>query len=113
LEFALWIRAFGDRVRSGRTSNTFTLVVLSLAMLRFPFRSILECKISSHLFLHTPAASLTCNPFLDTKLASKSRPIQNLVLESEVLKKKITCIRVLLMNKEAYYLQVYIDKYHM
>jgi hypothetical protein len=35
------------------------------------------------------------------------------MLESEVLKKKITCIRVLLMNKGAYYLQVYIDKYHM
>jgi hypothetical protein len=35
------------------------------------------------------------------------------LLESEVLKKKITCIRVLLMNKGAYYLQVYIDKYHM
>jgi hypothetical protein len=35
------------------------------------------------------------------------------VLESEVLKKKITCIRVLLMNKGAYYLQVYIDKYHI
>jgi hypothetical protein len=34
------------------------------------------------------------------------------LLESEVLK-KITCIRVLLMNKGAYYLQVYIDKYHM
>jgi uncharacterized protein YaaW (UPF0174 family) len=30
-----------------------------------------------------------------------------------VLKKKITCIRVLLMNKGAYYLQVYIDKYQM
>jgi hypothetical protein len=36
-----------------------------------------------------------------------------LVLESEVLKKKITCIQVLLINKGAYYLQVYIDKYHM
>jgi hypothetical protein len=35
------------------------------------------------------------------------------LLESEVLKKKITCIRVLLMNEGAYYLQVYIDKYHM
>jgi hypothetical protein len=34
------------------------------------------------------------------------------MLESEVLK-KITCIRVLLMNKGAYYLQVYIDKYNM
>jgi hypothetical protein len=30
-----------------------------------------------------------------------------------VLKKRITCIRVLLLNKGAYYLQVYIDKYHM
>jgi hypothetical protein len=30
-----------------------------------------------------------------------------------VLKKKITCIRVLLMNEGAYYLQVYIDKYHI
>jgi hypothetical protein len=35
-----------------------------------------------------------------------------MLLESEVLK-KITCIRLLLMNEGAYYLQVYIDKYHM
>jgi hypothetical protein len=27
--------------------------------------------------------------------------------------KKITCIRVLLLNKEVYYLQVYIDKYYV
>jgi hypothetical protein len=35
------------------------------------------------------------------------------LLESEVLKKKITCVLLLLMNEGAYYLQVYIDKYHM
>jgi hypothetical protein len=48
------------------------------------------------------AAKPSCDPPEGRKL-----------LESELLKKKITCIRVLLMNEEAYYLQVYIDKYHI
>jgi hypothetical protein len=53
LEFVLWIRAFGDRVRSGRTSNIHVgSVISSNASISFPLYTRVESSLSKPHHVH-------------------------------------------------------------